>query len=223
MAGTPLKRLRREQREADQLATYETVKRPALPEPRPIHEPATYSDDLIPELLALAEEGYASVEIAAHWAISEEVMAEWVKAHPQFKEALNHARAREKAWWVSRARLALKDNNNKFPAGAWSHVMRAKFPEYDDKSGMTVNINTGQQLVIVHRTEPEPLHERVSGAGSALIEHEAVRLSHSPTGSPTAEGSAGGSLSTGGGQAVTSPTEQPPRPQDPPPPGKPGT
>lgn len=223
MAGTPLKRARREEREAEQLATYETTKRPALPEPRPIDQPADYSDDLIPDMLNLAEHGYSPVEIAAHWSISEEVMAEWVKAHPQFKAALNHARAREKAWWVSRARLALRDNNNKFPAGAWSHVMRAKFPEYDDKSGVTVNISGGQQLVVIHRTEPEPLHERMAGQDKALIDHATVGLAHSPTVQQTPEGSPDASLVRIGGPGGVSPGGETPRPQDPPPGGKPDT
>lgn len=179
MAGTPLKRARREERQADQLATYETVKRPPLPEPR--DTPAEYSPDLIPELMALASEGYSSTEIAAHWAISEEEMTEWEKAHSDFATALNHARAREKAWWLSRARLAIKNDNNRFPAGAWSHVMRARFPEYDDKSGLGALLDLGA-LVIIQRRQPEPLGERAAHDAKPLIEGRSVRLDDSLTG-----------------------------------------
>lgn len=188
MAGTPLKRARKEQREADQLATYETTKRQPLPDPH--EQPAEYSPDLIPELLTLANEGYALTEIAAHWSVSEEALEEWRKAHSEFAAALNHARAREKAWWLSRARLAIRNDNNKFPAGAWSHVMRARFPEYADHSGVTVNVNLNDLVVIQRRQPPEPLQERVAGQDNALIEGRVVRLPHSPTVSDEGEGRA---------------------------------
>lgn len=195
MAGTPLKRARREERQADQLATYETVRRAALPDPRT--EPATYHPDLLPELLALAGEGYSATEIAAHWAISEETLQEWAKAHLALAETLNHARAREKAWWLSRARLAIRDDNNRFPAGAWSHVMRARFPEYDDKQVIQIDLG---QLVIIQRSRPEPLQERTADSAKPLIEGRAVRLAHGLTG----EGSTDPSLSDGEGEATHS-------------------
>ncbi|WGM47663.1 hypothetical protein KOAAANKH_02545 [Brevundimonas sp. NIBR10] len=183
MAGTPLKRARAAERQADQLATYETVKRAPLPAPHTT--PAEYGPERIPELLALASEGYDLAEIAAHWSISEDEVKAWGKACSAFQTALSHARAREKAWWSSRARLAIRDDNNRFPAGAWSHVMRARFPEYDDKQGVTVNIDLGS-LVVVRLDAPEPLGERVPQPANPLIEGECVRLMPSPTveGSP---------------------------------------
>lgn len=200
MAGSPLKRARKEQREAEQLATFETTKRQPLPEPH--NQPASFSLDLIPELLALASEGYALTEIAAHWSISEETLEEWRKTHSAFGEALNHARAREKAWWLSRARLAIRNDNNKFPAGAWSHVMRARFPEYADHNGVTVQLNVAD-LVVIQRREPEPLQERTASAASPLIEHRTVRLEHSLTVDQTADPRVEGNLSDADDSAST--------------------
>lgn len=181
MAGRPLRRARLAEQQASTLATDPATKRTDLPAPRT--EPASYSADLLPELLALAADGYASVEIAAHWAVSEETLQDWAKAHPEFKEALSHARALEKAWWMSRARLALRDNNNKFPAGAWSHVMRARFPEFADGPGVQINIGAADRLVIV--TRRDPYGEQLTGGQSpgeanALIEGEASGLDAGP-------------------------------------------
>lgn len=195
MAGTPLKRARRAEREADQLATFESVKRPALPEPH--QTPAAFSLDLIPELLALASDGYAPAEIAAHWMVSEEDVAEWGKTCPDFQAALNHARAREKAWWLSRARLAIRDDNNRFPAGAWSHVMRSRFPDFDDKAGLGALLDLGA-LVIIQRRAPEPLGERAAPGSMPLIEGRSVRLEHGPT----VQGSGETTLSDAPGSAV---------------------
>lgn len=196
MAGTPLKRARREEREADQLASFETVKRQPLPEPR--SEPADYHPDLIQELLTLGANGYSSTEIAAHWAISEQTLEEWGKAHPELSTALNHARTREKAWWFSRARLAIASDNNRFPAGAWSHVMRARFPDEYGEKGPTITLDLGS-LVVIQRAQPaEPLGERAATAPNALIEGRAVRLGHGLTG----DGSADPKLSDAGGPAA---------------------
>jgi len=184
LAGSPLKRARREEREADQLATFPTVRRAALPEPR--SEPATYHPDLIGELMTLASEGYSATETAAHWAISEETLTQWGEAHSDLSEALKLARTREKAWWTSRARVAISTDNNRFPAGAWSHVMRARFPEYDDKSGLSVTIDLGA-LVTIHRNQPEPLGERAAHSAKPLIDGHAVRLGDSLTGEGTGQ------------------------------------
>lgn len=185
MAGRPRTRAKR----AEEQAALISDQRAKLPE---AHEaPASYAPHLIDELMALADEGYAVAEIAAHWAISEETLKEWANAHSDLAEALSRARAREKAWWLAKAREAIRDNNNKFPAGAWSHVMRAKFPEYADHSGVTVNVNLNDLVVIQRRQPPEPLGERMAGGEKPLIDGQVVRLPRSPTAPDEAEGSTG--------------------------------
>lgn len=186
MAGSPLRRARRQLREAEQLADVQ-ASRPTLPQPR--QTPAQYEPALLDELMTLANQGYATAEIAAHWAISEETLDGWAKTHSELAEALSRARVREKAWWLTKAREAIRDDNNRFPAGAWSHIMRARFPEYDDKRGVTVNVDLS---ALVRVAIPEPLQERVSDAGKALIEHEPVGLSQSLTGTSSNSGTAAG-------------------------------
>lgn len=122
---------------------------PRSPLPPRRTSPTSYTEDLIGEFVALAEEGYSIVEVAAYWSIEEALIEQWRDEHPDFDEALRRARTLEKAWWMSRARHALRDDNNRFPAGAWSHVMRARFPEYDDKKGVTVQLDLGQLVRVV--------------------------------------------------------------------------
>lgn len=186
MAGSPLRRARRELREAEQLADVQAA-RAALPQPR--QTPAEYEPALIDELMTLANQGYATAEIAAHWAISEETLDGWAKTHSELAEALSRARVREKAWWLTKAREAIRDDNNRFPAGAWSHIMRARFPEYDDKKGVTVTLNLSDLVRVQIPATPEPLQERVSDAASALIDQAAVGLTPSPTGTSSISGS----------------------------------
>lgn len=169
-------------RQARRLAEQAAALAPATPPTYPPHTTAPdYSDALIPELLALASEGYAAVEIAAHLCISEETLKAWGEAHASFGAALTDARTREKAWWMSRPRLALRDDNNRFPAGAWSHVMRARWEEYGDQQGVTVNVDLGR-LVVLDLRGPELMNSQQGSEASALIEGQVVRLDTSLTG-----------------------------------------
>ena len=151
-------------------------------------QPIPYTPDLPDEALALAAIGMTAVEIAAHWAISEEELGEWEKAHSELADALRRARTRAKAWWTRQPRLAIAAQDNKFPAGAWAQQVRALFPEYSDQKGVMVTVNLNDLVVIQRRQPPEPLQERVAGQDKALIEGVTVRLPHSPTVSDAVEG-----------------------------------
>ena len=171
MAGRSYTRARVEA-EAERLAEAR-----ALPsEPRT--EPLAYSPEIIPELIALADRGLADSEIAAHWCLTEAEIKEWEKAHIEFGRAMAQARTRAKAWWERSARLAMAERDTRYPAGLFSHVMRARFPEYDDKTSATVHIDLGS-LVVIQRAEPPG--KRTDDAPSALIEHASVRLAGSQT------------------------------------------
>lgn len=161
----------------------------------PRSSPADYSPDLAAEAIALADIGMTGAELAAHWAISEETMQQWGEAHPEFADALRRARTRAKAWWQRQPRLAIRAQDNKFPAGAWAQQVRALFPEYADKPGVTVNVDMGQLVQIVRR-EPDQLTDGQSPANARpLIDHEVVRL----PGGLTGEGSPETNLSPDGG------------------------
>lgn len=179
MAGRPLSQARA-------AAALEAI-RAAADTPTPARtSPAEYTPDLCEEAIALADIGMIGAELAAHWAVSEETMTGWEKAHSDFANALHRARTRAKAWWQRQPRLAIREKDNKFPAGAWSQQVRALFPEYDDKRGLQVTLDLGQ-LVIIQRGQPEPLGERAAHGDKPLIEGRSVRLDHSLTGEPAGQ------------------------------------
>ena len=139
-------------------------------------EPATYTDAIPAEVIALGAEGLSEAQIAAHLAIDIETLRGWSDGRPELKAALSRARTAMRAWWEEKARRAIVTADNRFPAGAWSQVMRARFSEYDDKP--TVSIDLGS-LVVIQRAEPPG--KRTDGEPSALIEHASVRLAGSQT------------------------------------------
>lgn len=159
-----------------------------LPLPAEPHtSPAEPSDELPAEIVALGEHGLTDTQIAHHLCLSQEQLQAMENGHSAIKAALSRARTAAKAWWEEQARRALITENNRFPAGAWAQVMKARFKDYDDKPQFVFDI--GSLVVINRRQPPEPLHERVADSDKPLIEGRTVRLAHSPTASDEAEGS----------------------------------
>jgi hypothetical protein len=139
--------------------------------------PAAFTGDLPGEIVELGANGLTETQIADHLAMDAETLAGMGKAHPELRAALSRARTAAKAWWEEQARRALITENNRFPAGAWAQVMKARFPDYDDRPSITVDLGS---LVIIQRAEP--LGERAAVAPNPLIEGQAVRPAPSLTG-----------------------------------------
>ena len=172
MAGRSLSKARAEAELERIRSASET---PTPPRPAPIE----YTPDLCEEAIALAGIGMTGAELAAHWAISDETMNAWERAHPAFADALQRARTCARAWWQRQPRLAIREKDNKFPAGAWSQQVRALFPQYDDRQTITIDLGA---LVVIQRNPPEPLGKRAADDAKPLIEGRCVRLPASLTG-----------------------------------------
>lgn len=149
----------------------------------PRTEPASYDDHIPAEVIALGAQGLSEAQIAAHLAIDVEQLREWGNAHVALKAALSRARTAMRAWWEEKARRAIVTGDNRFPAGAWSQVMRARFSEYDDKQGVSITLDLSSLVVVTRPATPDlPSQQMVSDA-KPLIEGVAVRLPASPTAS----------------------------------------
>lgn len=147
--------------------------------------PETYRPELIAELITLARNGWTPAEIANHWAVAVEELLTWRDAHPAFEAALARARDAAQAWWETKARVAMATRDNKFPAGAWAMVMRARFAEYREKVEVQHTIDITKRLVILDLREGQragPLSEQSVEGAKPLIEHGPARLVASQTG-----------------------------------------
>jgi len=147
-------------------------------------EPAEYTDDLPAEVIALGTNGLTDTQIADHLALSADALASMAKAHSPLADALSRARTAAQAWWEEQARRALITENNRFPAGAWAQVMKARFGGYDDRPTVTIDLGS---LVVIQRGQPEPLGERAAHGAKPLIDGHAVRLGDSLTGEGTGQ------------------------------------
>lgn len=167
-------------RKASRAAALATLTGEPLPLPSDRRsEPPSYSDDLPAEVVALGAVGLTETQIADHLALSADGLVVMAKAHQPLADALSRARTAAQAWWEEQARRALITENNRFPAGAWAQVMKARFAGYDDRQTITLDIG---QLVVIQRARPEPLQERTADEAKPLIEGRCVRLPDSLTG-----------------------------------------
>ena len=130
----------------------------------------TFTPDLIDECIALGGCGLSDAETAAHWAISTAELYAMAELHAPLAMVLTRARTAAEAWWERKARDAVNLKDNRFPAGAWAMVMRARFANYRERVEVNTLVDVTQRLVLVDaRTNPEPkLTKRPSGRGASL-------------------------------------------------------
>lgn len=191
---------------AERLEALEKIEGKRLPLPTdPRDEPADLTDPELPaEIISLGANGLSDAQIANHLAVTADELRDAKEAHPALKHALSRARTAAIAWWEEKARHAVVTNNNRFPAGAWSHIMRAQFPEYADHSGVTVNLDLSR-FVVIHRREPGVLTGSQSPDGANRLESlTTVRLAPSLTPSEALSGE----VVSGAGPEAADPTGQ---------------
>lgn len=188
MATRVQHREKAENRES-RLAALRVIEGEALPLPtEPRTDPAEYTDDIPAEVIALASEGLSESQIAKHLAVDVETLRGWGEAHTALKSALSRARTAMLAWWEEKARRAIVTGDNRFPAGAWSQVMRARFSAYDDRANVTLNFDL-RTLVHIGRQEPDLPSEQMVRSANPLILDGTARLVGSQTASGEVESS----------------------------------
>lgn len=85
-----------------------------------------YTPDIIPVILALAEQGMGEAEWISHMGLTPERWAEWVRTFPDLRQAVDQARARGVAFWDRAARQAMRANNSRFPTHVYSKWREAQ-------------------------------------------------------------------------------------------------
>lgn len=177
---------------AEALAVLQGQPLPLPTEPRTT--PAEPDDQTADEIIALGFEGLADAQIANHLAVSLETLIgwengtawpgdqqtrmtadEWAKGCQNVRRALSRARTAAQAWWEESARRALVTENNRFPAGVFAQVMKARFSGYEDKPAVVVDLG---QLVVINRRQPTS--DRLPIEAKPLTVHDVSGLDASP-------------------------------------------
>jgi hypothetical protein len=89
--------------------------------------PTLYKPAYCDSVLELAADGFGKVEIAAELKVDRRTLNAWVKAYPDFREAMRQAKELEYAWWLKTGRNGQFDKS--WNAASWTLQMRNRFPD----------------------------------------------------------------------------------------------
>lgn len=90
--------------------------------------PSEYDPAYCERVIELGRKGASVIEMAVEIGVSRATLeTNWPAAHPEFLEALTHAREASQAWWERTGRTNMLTSG--FNASVWSRSMAARFPK----------------------------------------------------------------------------------------------
>lgn len=115
--------------------------------------PSTYDPSFCDQVIELGKLGMSVVEMAAHIGVSRNTLeTNWPEQHPEFLEALTHARECSQAWWESmgRVNLVMAPQSGNFQASVWSRSMAARFPnDWREKTESKSSVDVTGGVVMI--------------------------------------------------------------------------
>jgi hypothetical protein len=111
--------------------------------------PTKYRPEFCDTVVELGALGKSKAQIAAALGCSRMSIDEWCSVHPEFSDAIAHARDLALAWWEDQAHVGMWQS----PEGAklnpqlWSRSMAARFPDdYRESKGVELTGKGGGPL-----------------------------------------------------------------------------
>lgn len=89
--------------------------------------PTDYKPEYCEAVIKLGKEGKSHAQIAAALGHSRQSLHNWAAQHPEFLDAITHARDLSQAWWEDQGQLGIWSRD--FNAAAWNKSMSARFQE----------------------------------------------------------------------------------------------
>lgn len=115
--------------------------------------PSTYDPSFCDQVIELGKLGLSVVEMAAQIGVSRNTLeTNWPEQHPEFLEALTHARECSQAWWESmgRVNLVMAPQSGNFQASVWSRSMAARFPnDWREKTESKSSVDVTGGVVMI--------------------------------------------------------------------------
>jgi transposase-like protein len=104
-----------------------------------VGRPLTYSPDLCEKAIALGLKGKHWAAIARAFCISRNTLYQWTSEYPEFKDAMDRARAASQAWWEDKIQQKLGAKH--FQAQAARTILAGQFKEdYSEQRGTDVKL-----------------------------------------------------------------------------------
>lgn len=98
-----------------------------------IGRPTAYKPEYCDKVRQLGRLGKSHAQIASELDVCRQTLHNWADQHPEFLDAITHARELSQAWWEDRAQEGLV--MREFNAALWAKSMAARFPDdYTDRN-----------------------------------------------------------------------------------------
>ncbi len=101
-------------------------------------QPTKYRKEMCEEVIPLLKQGASIEEIGLELDVGYSTIYDWMKAHPEFSEAIKKGREFSKAWWMKSGRMQLE--NKDFSYTGWYMNMKNRFG-WKDKQEQTIEIS----------------------------------------------------------------------------------
>ena len=94
--------------------------------------PSKYRPEFCEKIIELGKEGKSRTQMASHFDVSRETIAEWARVHTEFSAALIRADAHCQAWWENMGQqgLMMPKEMGTFNAAVWSKSVSSRFPDH---------------------------------------------------------------------------------------------
>jgi hypothetical protein len=115
--------------------------------------PSSYDPSYCERVIELGQQGFSVVEMATEIGVSRNTLeTNWPLEHPEFLEALTHARECSQAWWERTGRVGMISNT--INPSIWSRSMAARFPkDWREVKGTELTGKDGAPVETVQRIE----------------------------------------------------------------------
>ena len=90
--------------------------------------PTDYKPEYCQMVVELGREGAGKAEMAAACGVVRQTLDNWIKAHPEFLDAITRAREESLAWWEKQGRLGIFMGKT-FNANAYALQVFNRFPD----------------------------------------------------------------------------------------------
>lgn len=107
--------------------------------------PTLYLPDYCEQVIELGRQGKSHAQIAAALGVSRQTLYNWQDAHPEFLDAITHARDLAQAWFEDKGQEGLATPG--FNASLWAKQVSARFPDdYTERTKRELTGGDGKAL-----------------------------------------------------------------------------
>lgn len=109
--------------------------------------PTLYRPEHCEQVVELGRQGKSHAQIAATLEVSRQTLHNWAAAHPEFLDAITHARDLAQAWFEDKGQEGLDKPG--FNASLWAKQVSCRFPDdYTDRQKRELTGRDGGPIAV---------------------------------------------------------------------------